>query len=67
MTRCVHGHEKDEFDDRDCQGCRHDAGLVSCDNNNCKAKSDPQTTQELRDAVEHWRRHGYLSGCSHGS
>ena len=38
---------------------------VDCDAN-CKAMDDPQTVDELRAAYEHWRRHEYTAGCSHG-
>lgn len=33
---------------------------------NCGALDDPQTLEELRAALEHWRSHGFMSGCSHG-
>lgn len=39
---------------------------VDCDER-CKALTDPQTVEELRAALEHWKSHSYLSGCSHGS
>ena len=38
---------------------------VDCDRA-CLALTDPQTVEELRAALEHWRDHSYLSGCSHG-
>jgi hypothetical protein len=47
---------------------RREAGLVWCDDPNCRAKEDPlwDDIDELRDALEHWRDHDVLSGCSHG-
>lgn len=39
---------------------------VACDDN-CRALEDPQTSEEIKAAYEHWREHGYLNGCSHGS
>lgn len=38
---------------------------VDCDQR-CKALTNPQTEDELRAAVEHWRDHQWLCGCSHG-
>lgn len=32
----------------------------------CFALRDPSSEEELRAALEHWRSHGYLHGCSHG-
>ena len=51
-----------------CGGERYGPGCavhVSCDHD-CRALNDPQTVDELRAAYEHWRDHGYLSGCAHG-
>ena len=59
--------------------CRHDLALrddayyempecdvhVDCDER-CKALTNPQTVEELRAALEHWRVHQHLCGCSHG-
>lgn len=39
---------------------------VSCDDN-CGALTNPQTVEELRAALVHWRDHDHLSGCSHGN
>lgn len=33
----------------------------------CMALDDPQTDPEIRAALTHWRRHRYLSGCSHAN
>ena len=38
---------------------------VSCDLD-CGALLDPVTPNEIEDAYRHWRRHGWLRGCSHG-
>jgi hypothetical protein len=38
---------------------------VACDEG-CRALEDPKTVKEMRAALEHWRRHHYLGGCSHG-
>jgi hypothetical protein len=39
---------------------------VECDED-CGAfeEPDPNSLEELRAALEHWREHGYLHGCSH--
>ena len=44
---------------------RERLGLVPCDSN-CSAKLEPQTLVEYQFALEHYRFHGYLCGCSHG-
>lgn len=38
--------------------------VVSCDEW-CGAPLEPETEEELRLAVTHWRSHAWLSGCSH--
>ncbi len=38
---------------------------VTCDER-CKALNEPQSIDELHAALEHWRKHSNLSGCSHG-
>lgn len=38
---------------------------VSCDDN-CKALEQPETLEEVRAALEHWRDHDAQGGCSHG-
>jgi hypothetical protein len=38
---------------------------VDCDEG-CKALTDPVTLDEVKAALEHWRDHMVLSGCSHG-
>lgn len=38
---------------------------VSCDEL-CGAFQEPRSMEELQAAVEHWRRHSWLHGCSHG-
>lgn len=38
---------------------------VGCDDL-CGALREPESDEEIRGAFEHWRGHGYLSGCSHG-
>lgn len=45
---------------------REAAGLTPCDSVTCVAKLDPRTLDEALAAVEHWRHHHYLYGCSHG-
>jgi hypothetical protein len=37
---------------------------VSCDDN-CGAFAEPVTLEEYKAALEHWREHGDLYGCSH--
>lgn len=37
---------------------------VGCDQA-CKALLDPQTRGEVQAALDHWRSHRYLHGCSH--
>ena len=38
---------------------------VSCDQN-CRALNDPHHPDDVAAAYEHWRRHRWLHGCSHG-
>ena len=38
---------------------------VACDEP-CFALRDPQTEEQLRAALQHWRRHSFMYGCSHG-
>ena len=45
---------------------REKQGLAECDDPDCFARLEPQTLAEYRVAVEHWRSHSYLGGCSHG-
>jgi hypothetical protein len=40
--------------------------LVPCDDADCTALDQPESIEEFVAAVEHWREHSYLSGCSHG-
>ena len=39
---------------------------VHCDSR-CMALREPFSRDDLEAAYEHWRYHGYLSGCSHGA
>jgi hypothetical protein len=55
---CTCDERKRENDYPDCEIHVH------CDQW-CGALEEPQTLEEYRAALEHWRRHGYLSGCSH--
>lgn len=48
---------------------RHDEQgreIESCDDPRCRALQEPETIEEVRAAMEHWRDHSHLSGCSHG-
>lgn len=38
---------------------------VGCDMD-CGALQEPQSLEEYKAALEHWRSHGYMYGCSHG-
>jgi hypothetical protein len=60
---CEHDLPWQESDIYDGPAC---SVHVNCDEG-CKALTDPQTEAELRAALEHWRSHSYLNGCSHGS
>lgn len=42
-----------------------EAYYVHCDNN-CFARVDPVTIEEFKAALEHWRDHPWMHGCSHG-
>ena len=57
MVECT-CDEGDEFDYRYCE--LH----VSCDAD-CRALVEPFYPEEIRKALDHWRRHGWLGGCSH--
>lgn len=39
---------------------------VMCDDPDCTAVELPETLEELRAALDHWRDHHVDSGCSHG-
>lgn len=39
---------------------------VDCGQADCLALTEPGTLDEWMDAHDHWRDHGFLSGCSHG-
>lgn len=39
---------------------------VSCDED-CKALENPITLDDYKLTLEHYREHGFLSGCSHGN
>ena len=39
--------------------------FVLCDDN-CGALQKPETLEEVKAALEHWRDHSFLGGCSHG-
>lgn len=51
-------------------GCDHEYDEcevhVRCDTN-CAALLAPVTVDELIAAVEHWRSHDNMGGCSHGN
>jgi len=40
-------------------------GFVECDES-CKAKENPETLEEYKATLEHYKHHSLLSGCSHG-
>lgn len=42
-------------------------GKPSCDNKDCKAVLEPKTLEEYKDTLEHYQKHSYLGGCSHGN
>lgn len=33
----------------------------------CKAKNEPKTFEDYIKAYVHWKSHGFINGCSHGS
>lgn len=39
--------------------------FLSCDEN-CFALREPQTIDEFKAALEHWKSHSVDCGCSHG-
>jgi hypothetical protein len=41
-----------------------DTPYVGCDEP-CFALENPQTLEEYQAAHDHWKNHGWLSGCSH--
>lgn len=41
-----------------------DRERVNCDDG-CGAFLEPETPEEMKDAMIHWREHAYLWGCSH--
>ena len=55
--------EEDKYERQDREA---KAGLVRCDDY-CGAKEEPVTLEETQATLTHYRRHSYLSGCSHGN
>jgi len=49
----------------DAYECPHEDEYVRCDQR-CRALLHPTTLEEALRTIEHWRRHRYLCGCSHG-
>lgn len=45
---------------------RADGRELVCCADECDALLDPHTLEEYVAAYEHWRRHSWLGGCSHG-
>ncbi len=41
-------------------------GFVECDSS-CKAKEQPETLEEYKATLEHYKNHSLLSGCSHAN
>jgi hypothetical protein len=66
MTDEDSGIPREYADKYERQDADAEAGLVRCDSF-CGAKDEPVTLEEFEAAYEHWRHHGYLSGCAHGS
>lgn len=44
--------------------CPDERRYVPCDES-CKALNHPQTLEEYKAALDHWKNHKYLAGCSH--
>jgi hypothetical protein len=65
MASCTCNPE-DQYKPGDHNNLYDDCPFVSCDND-CRALEDPQSEPELRATLAHYREHGYLGGCSHGS
>lgn len=54
-----------------CKNCGdsdpwHDCIYVQCDEPTCNALRSPVTLGQFVEACEHWQKHTYLYGCSHG-
>jgi hypothetical protein len=62
--KCGAALSEDEWSDDHADGTP--CPLVACDREDCRAKENPVTLDELRAAYEHWRSHPRLHGCSHG-
>ena len=45
--------------------CSVHKDLVRCDEP-CNAKNKPETIDELKIALNHWKYHSFYHGCSHG-
>lgn len=45
--------------------CEEHGFLVKCDKYDCRAKKDPRTLEEYKEALEHWKNHSLYCGCSH--
>lgn len=44
----------------------NDTPYVACDEI-CFALQEPETLEECKAALKHWRYHSYLHGCSYGA
>jgi hypothetical protein len=51
------GHDADEI--------LNGLGYVRCDDR-CMARKEPVTLDEHKEALDHWKSHSRLCGCSHG-
>ena len=45
---------------------KRERAIVECDDK-CGAFEDPETMDEYRDTLEHYKYCKYLGGCAHGS
>ena len=44
----------------------HECLFVHCDDANCRARREPRTESEAFEALDHWKNHSLMCGCSHG-
>lgn len=73
LAECVACHEPVEvtcnqvFDRRSSERSmpKESRTVVECDEN-CGAFEEPETLEEFRDTLDHYKHHKFLDGCAHG-
>lgn len=65
LSNCCNSEMQDESSQCMTCGANGREGEVRCDDENCRAKEEPETLEEYKETLEHYKSHSLLSGCSH--